>query len=121
MTIISFACVNVNCELRKQTGHVLFKCFCVPMVVVVRFITVGFPVSLMRLFRSFSPGAIRILTWGGIRGGISVALALSMPVGPERNFILPVAYCVVVFSIVVQGLSLGWLVKKVEKEKVSNP
>ena len=93
----------------------------IPMVVVVRFITVGFPVSLMRLFRSFSPGAIRILTWGGIRGGISVALALSMPVGPERNFILPVAYCVVVFSIVVQGLSLGWLVKKVEKEKVSNP
>ena len=66
-------------------------------------------------------GGVRILTWGGIRGGISVALALSMPVGPERNFILPVAYCVVVFSIVVQGLSLGWLVKKVEKEKVSNP
>ena len=88
----------------------------IPMVVVVRFFAVGLPISLMRLFRTFSPGAIRILTWGGIRGGISVALALSIPVGPERDFILPVAYCVVVFSIVVQGLSLGWLVRKVKRK-----
>jgi CPA1 family monovalent cation:H+ antiporter len=53
------------------------------------------------------------LTWGGLRGGISVALALSLPAGPERNLILTVTYLVVVFSIIVQGLSIGNLVKSV--------
>ena len=52
------------------------------------------------------------MTWGGLRGGISVALALSLPSGPERDVILAITYAVVVFSIVVQGLTMEKLVKR---------
>jgi CPA1 family monovalent cation:H+ antiporter len=78
-----------------------------------RWASVGGAVLLMRRFRSFSTGAIRILTWGGLRGGISVALALSLPAGPERATIVVMTYMVVVFSIGIQGMTLGRLVKKI--------
>ncbi len=52
------------------------------------------------------------MTWGGLRGGISVALALSLPPGRERDVILAITYAVVVFSIVVQGLTLERMVKR---------
>lgn len=54
--------------------------------------------------------AWRVLTWGGLRGGISVALALSLPVGPHRDTVLALTYCVVAFSILVQGLTIGRVV-----------
>ena len=76
-----------------------------------RFVSVGLPVTIVRLHREFSPHAIKILTWGGLRGGISVALALSIPPGPEREIILTVTYCVVIFSILVQGLTIGKLIR----------
>ncbi|MCP5151048.1 MAG: sodium:proton antiporter [Ectothiorhodospiraceae bacterium] len=85
----------------------------IPLVLAARFVCVGVPVRIMGLRRAFSPGAVRILTWGGLRGGISIALALSIPAGPERDVILPVTYLVVVFSILVQGLTLGRVVRAV--------
>ena len=85
----------------------------IPLVLVARFVAVGGPILLMKRRRKFSRGAVRVLTWGGLRGGISVALALSIPDGPERNLILTVTYVVVVFSIVVQGLTLGPLMRKI--------
>jgi CPA1 family monovalent cation:H+ antiporter len=88
-----------------------------PVVILARFIAVALPVSFMRRRRVFSPGAIRILTWGGLRGGVSVALALSLPAHlpdgtpvPEREVVLAITYAVVVISIVVQGLTIGPLV-----------
>jgi len=78
-----------------------------------RWSSVGGAVLLMRTFRSFSPGAIKILTWGGLRGGISVALALSIPAVAERSIIVTITYIVVVFSIIMQGMTLGRLVKKI--------
>ncbi|MCK4742988.1 MAG: sodium:proton antiporter [Sulfuriflexus sp.] len=83
----------------------------IPLVLLARFVCVAIPVSLMKLRRSFSPNAIKIMTWGGLRGGISVALALSLPLGAERDTILIATYAVVIFSIVVQGLTIGRLVK----------
>jgi len=78
-----------------------------------RWASVGGAVLIMRRFRSFSPGVIKILTWGGLRGGISVALALSLPAVPERATIVIMTYMVVVFSIGIQGMTLGRLVEKI--------
>jgi CPA1 family monovalent cation:H+ antiporter len=61
---------------------------------------------MLKRYRSFSPHVIKILTWGGLRGGISIALALSLPAGRERDVLLAITYVVVVFSIFVQGLTI---------------
>ncbi|MBC8549059.1 MAG: sodium:proton antiporter [Candidatus Brocadiales bacterium] len=88
----------------------------IPVVLLARFISVGIPVTFMRRIRDFSPNAIKIMTWGGLRGGISVALVLSIPSGHEREALLTITYIIVVFSILVQGLTIERLVdsKKVE-------
>jgi CPA1 family monovalent cation:H+ antiporter len=78
-----------------------------------RWVSVGGAVLIMRPFKSFSPGAVRILTWGGLRGGISVALALSIPPMPERMIIVTITYIIVVFSIVMQGMTLGKLANQI--------
>jgi len=78
----------------------------IPLALLARFVAVGIPVVALTPFRQFGPNPIKALTWGGLKGGISVALALSIPVGAERDMILPMAYVVVVFSILVQGLTV---------------
>jgi CPA1 family monovalent cation:H+ antiporter len=65
----------------------------------------------MRPFREFGPHVVKILTWGGLRGGLSVALALSLPAFPGRDSVLAASYIVVIFSILVQALTLGPLVE----------
>ena len=88
----------------------------IPVVVLARAISVAIPVGVLKLKQSFPRHAVTILTWGGLRGGISVALALSIPVGEERDIILTMTYIIVVFSIIVQGLSIGTLVRKIQAE-----
>ena len=84
----------------------------IPVVLLARFIGVSVPIWLRKFKREFSPNAIKVLTWGGLRGGISVALALSLPPSPQRELILMMTYVVVVFSILVQGLTIGKLVQR---------
>ncbi len=79
----------------------------IPTVLLARFISVGMPVALLKYKNSYSPHAVKILTWGGLRGGISVALALSLPQGDFRDPLLSATYAIVIFSILVQGLTIG--------------
>lgn len=88
----------------------------IPVVLISRFVSVGMPILVMKKIREFSPGVVRLMTWGGLRGGISVALALSLPLGNEREVILAVTYAVVIFSVLVQGLTLSALAKQVQEE-----
>jgi CPA1 family monovalent cation:H+ antiporter len=91
--------------------HLIAGLLLIPILLLARFVSVGIPVGAMRMFRSFSPHVLKILTWGGLRGGISVAMALSLPPGPHRQVILATTYVIVVFSIIVQGLTIGRLVR----------
>ncbi len=88
----------------------------IPIVLLSRFVSVGLPIRFLSLFREFSKRAILILTWGGLRGGISVALALSLPEGPERDAIVAITYGVVAFSIIVQGLTIRRVVESARVE-----
>lgn len=83
----------------------------IPVVLLIRFISVGIPVSLLKLRQSFTPKIVRILTWGGLRGGISIALVLTLPEGENREALLVITYVIVVFSILVQGMTVGKLIK----------
>ncbi|MGJ8626485.1 MAG: cation:proton antiporter [Sulfitobacter sp.] len=78
-----------------------------------RLIAVVVPITLLRPFRTFSEGVTPIMTWGGLKGGISVALALSLPEGEWKPLILACTYIVVIFSIIVQGLTVAKLANRV--------
>lgn len=83
---------------------------------VARLAAVSVPVLALEPFRKFSRGVIPIMTWGGLKGGISVALALSIPENEWKPLILTSTYIVVIFSIIVQGLTVAPLAKKVGRE-----
>jgi CPA1 family monovalent cation:H+ antiporter len=87
-------------------------CVAIVVTLLARLLTVGVPVRLLRGAFNLPLGSWKVLTWGGLRGGISVALALSLPAGSERNTVVALTYCVVVFSILAQGLSIGYVIRK---------
>lgn len=84
----------------------------IPLALLARFCAVAIPVAILRPFRQFDRGVTQIMTWGGLKGGISVALALSLPDGAHKPVILMATYGVVVFSIIVQGLTIAPLSRR---------
>jgi CPA1 family monovalent cation:H+ antiporter len=82
-----------------------------------RWVSVALPIGLMRSRFRFEHGAIRLLTWGGLRGGISIAMALSLPVSPYKNILLGMTYLTVVFSVLFQGTTFSHVVRLVLKHK----
>ena len=90
----------------------------IPLMLIARFVAVSIPIKFLSTFKEFTQGAIPVLTWGGVRGGISVALALSLPENEYKPLILTATYGVVVFSIIVQGLTVKGLVEKVVDPKL---
>ena len=98
--------------LSFEWHYVTAALIAIPLVLVVRLVGVWAPIRALRKRHGYGPYTVSLLTWGGLRGGISIALALSLPEGPERALLLVMTYAVVAFSIVVQGLTVGRLAKK---------
>lgn len=84
----------------------------IPLVLIARIVSVGVPLAALRPVLSMGRLAMPTLVWGGLRGGISVALALSLPEGPARTAILAVTYVVVLFSVIIQGGTVGALIQR---------
>ena len=96
--------------LARQSWLVVAGLSAIPIALVARFISVWVPVELFSIRRQFLPHAVAIFTWSGLRGGISLALALTIQ-GSARELILAMTYSVVAFSIIVQGISMKKLLK----------
>jgi CPA1 family monovalent cation:H+ antiporter len=96
--------------LKLRPGYFAAALAMVPVVLLARLVSVGAQRSAFTLFgREVERGGLILLTWGGLRGAISVAMALSLPGGRERDLLLVVTYVVVAFSILVQGTTIPWL------------
>jgi monovalent cation:H+ antiporter, CPA1 family len=119
LNAVLFVLIGLEVIVLTFTGQFLVAgLLMIPVVLLARAVSVGLPVLAIRRWQVLHPRAALILTWGGLRGGISVALALSIPAMardgsavPEREVILAITYVVVVFSIVVQGLTIGPLLR----------
>lgn len=98
--------------IKVDTTIMLIGGIMIIMVLFARYLSVSFPVLFLRLWIKFEKNAVLILTWGGLRGGISVALALSLPQALHRDEFVLITYIIVVFSIIVQGLTIGKLAVK---------
>lgn len=115
LNAVLFVLIGLEMVILTFEGHYLLaSLLIVPLVLAARLACVGVPINVMRrkFGFQFEPYTTRILTWGGLRGGISVALALSLPPGPERQIVLALTYIVVLFSILVQGLTMRPLLKR---------
>jgi CPA1 family monovalent cation:H+ antiporter len=114
LNAVLFLFIGLEVLLLVFTGKLLLVgLIAVPVLLLARWTSVALPVALMRFQSKLGRGAVAIMTWGGLRGGISVALALSLPPGRERELILAVTYVLVVFSILVQGPTMNRLIRRV--------
>jgi CPA1 family monovalent cation:H+ antiporter len=103
--------------------------FAIPLVLLARFVSVALPYLLFRCFRHYHSHSVRLLTWGGLRGALSLAMAISVPAGigvgahglyDLRNVIVTMTYSVVLFSIIVQGMTVGPMIRRAKRVESEN-
>jgi CPA1 family monovalent cation:H+ antiporter len=112
LNAVLFLLIGIEVFAIDTSWSYLFAGLClVPAVLLARFVGVAIPISLLRIRSEIGAGTIRMLTWGGLKGGVSVALAMKLPAFEGRSAILTVTYVVVVFSIIVQGLTIGRMIQ----------
>ena len=113
LNALLFMLIGVEVLVMSFSGRGLLAGLIVIFIVLLaRFVSVAIPIRIIGLRAQFPPGVVRILTWAGLRGGISVALALSITPGPEKNIILSSTYMVVLFSIMVQGMTIKKVLRR---------
>ena len=95
------------------TGHWAMGLTAIFLVLFARLLSIWIPALIVPFKNRFTRGTLAVLVWGGLRGGVSIALVLSMDPGPSKDLLLEITYFVVVFSIVCQGLTVGKLARKV--------
>lgn len=113
LNAVLFLFIGFELLMIKDLKHFMVPgLLAIAVVLIARFISIWVPTKFMSLRTRFSPQTVKVLVWGGIRGGVSIALAMSIPKSEYSEIILSITYCVVVFSIIVQGLTIA---------KVANP
>jgi CPA1 family monovalent cation:H+ antiporter len=119
LNAVLFVLIGLEVLVLPFTGRYLAAgLLAVPAVLLARLVSVAIPLRLLGRSQGFERGSVWTLTWGGLRGGISVAMALSLPsqgtdgAVSERQVILVITYVVVVFSILVQGLTVGPMARR---------
>ena len=114
LNVVLFVLIGLEVLILEWRGEFFTAgLLAIPLVLFARFVSVGLPISFLRgIGRNFSRNAVKILVWGGLKGGISVALALAMPDSPQRDVFLVITYVVVIFSITAQGLSIGRVARR---------
>ena len=123
LNAILFVMIGLEIMVLSFDGrYLLAGVILIPLILLARMISLAGPIKLLKNKLNFVPKTNLVMTWGGLRGGISIALALSLTGEMHRDIFLVITYVVVVFSIIVQGLSIGRLIKKlginVEVEEV---
>ena len=114
LNIVLFLLIGLEVlVLRPNQAAMPIALLAIPIVLTARFLSAAAPVAALSVRVPFMKGTIPVLTWGGVCGGISIALVLSVPEFSQKPLILSATYAVVIFSIVVQGLTLASLVRKV--------
>ncbi len=101
--------------LDLEPEYIIAGLIMIPVALLCRYLSLIVPVNLFKKRLDFVPNTTLLMTWGGLRGAISIALALGLSEGMHRNLFLVITYVVVIFSIIVQGLTVGKLVKKLER------
>lgn len=113
LTLVLFGMIGLSVmTIDIQKEYLLVSVLVVPLALVARYVSVAIPLRSIQLFGPITPYASEILTWGGLRGGISVALALSMPEFDGKDALLMCTYSVVLFSLLVQAPTLGPLLRR---------
>jgi CPA1 family monovalent cation:H+ antiporter len=113
LNVILFLLIGLELlVLQIERGWLVAGVLAIPIVLSARWLSVAGIVGPLSWVSTQSKGAIAVLTWGGLRGGISLAMALSLPTSYSRSLVLTLTYFVVVFSILVQGLTVGRVIRR---------